>query len=143
MIPRRSLCLNALAAAMNEGQVSSDPRYAKLKGRHILIVEDEVLVAMMMEDILLEHGCAPEVAGEQKAALACIDGGRFDAAILDVNLNGAASFPIAEALKARGVPFAFSTGYDERMLRDGFGDQPVIRKPFLPDKLLDVLCALV
>ena len=143
MIPRRSLCLNALAAAMNEGQVSSDPRYAKLKGRHILIVEDEVLVAMMMEDILLEQGCTPEVAGDQKAALACIDGGRFDAAILDVNLNGAASFPIAEALKARGVPFAFSTGYDERMLRDGFGDQPVIRKPFLPDKLLDVLCALV
>ena len=143
MTPRRSLCLNALAAAMNEGQVSSDPRYAKLKGRHILIVEDEVLVAMMMEDILLEQGCTPEVAGEQKAALACIDGGRFDAAILDVNLNGATSFPIAEALKARGVPFAFSTGYDERMLRDGFGDQPVIRKPFLPDKLLDVLCALV
>ena len=93
MTPRRSLCLNALAAAMNEGQVSSDPRYAKLKGRHILIVEDEVLVAMMMEDILLEQGCTPEVAGEQKAALACIDGGRFDAAILDVNLNGASRLP--------------------------------------------------
>ena len=123
--------------------MSSDQRYSKLRGRTILIVEDEVLVAMMMEDILLEQGCTPQVAGEEKQALACIDGRRFDAAILDVNLNGAASFPIAEALKARGVPFAFSTGYDERMLREGFGDQPVIRKPFLPDKLLDVLCALV
>jgi DNA-binding response OmpR family regulator len=136
-------CDGGRHAALNEGRVSSDPRYAKLKGCHILIVEDEVLVAMMMEDILLEQGCTPQVAGEQKAALACIDGGRFDAAVLDVNLNGAASFPIAEALKARGVPFAFSTGYDERMLREGFGDQPVIRKPFLPGKLLDVLCGLV
>jgi hypothetical protein len=47
------------------------------------------------------------------------------------------------ARQARGVPFAFSTGYDERVLGEGFRDQPVIRKPFLPDKLLDVLCALV
>jgi DNA-binding response OmpR family regulator len=127
----------------HEGKVSTNQRYSKLKGCNVLIVEDEVLVAMMMEDILLEQGCTPQVAGEERQALACIDGGRFDAAILDVNLNGAASFPIAEALKARGVPFAFSTGYDERMLREDFGDQPVIRKPFLPDKLLDVLCALV
>jgi CheY-like chemotaxis protein len=123
--------------------VTTDQRYSKLKGRNILIVEDEVLVAMMMEDILLEQGCTPRVAGEQKEALACLDGGQFDAAILDVNLNGAASFPIAEALKSRGVPFVFSTGYDERVLREGFGEQPVIRKPFLPDKLLDVLCDLV
>jgi DNA-binding response OmpR family regulator len=123
--------------------VTDDQRYSKLKGRSILIVEDETLVAMMMEDILLEQGCMPLVAGEQKEALACIDGGRIDAAILDVNLNGLASFPIAEALKARGVPFAFSTGYDERVLGEGFRDHPVIRKPFLPDKLLDVLCALV
>ena len=123
--------------------MTTDQRYSKLKGCSILIVEDEVLVAMMMEDILLEQGCAPQVAGEQKQAMACLDGSRFDAAILDVNLNGAASFPIAEALKARGVPFVFSTGYDERVLREGFGEQPVIRKPFLPDKLLDVLCDLV
>lgn len=123
--------------------MTTDQRYSKLKGRNILIVEDEALVAMMMEDILLEQGCTPLVAGEPKEALACLDGSRFDAAILDVNLNGAASFPIAEALRARGVPFAFSTGYDERVLKEGFGDQPVIRKPFLPDKLLDVLCALM
>ena len=68
--------------------MTTDPRYSKLRGRNILIVEDEVLVAMMMEDILLEQGCTPLVAGEQKEALACLDGGRFDAAILDVNLNG-------------------------------------------------------
>ena len=83
--------------------MTTDQRYSKLRGRNILIVEDEVLVAMMMEDILLEQGCTPLVAGEQKEALACLDGGRFDAAILDVNLNGAASFLIAEALRARGA----------------------------------------
>ena len=101
------------------------------------------LVAMMMEDILLEQGCSPHVVGEQKQALACLEGARFDAAILDVNLNGASSFPIAEVLKARGVPFAFSTGYDEQVVREGFCDQPVLRKPFIPDKLLEVLCLLV
>jgi CheY-like chemotaxis protein len=131
------------AGTVRGARVTTDQRYSNLQGRNILIVEDEVLVAMMMEDILLEHGCTPMVASEQKQALACLDDSRFDAAILDVNLNGAASFPIAEALRARGVPFAFSTGYDERVLREGFRDQAVIRKPFLPDKLLEVLCGLV
>ena len=122
--------------------MTTDQRYSKLRGRNILIVEDEVLVAMMMEDILLEQGCTPLVAGEQKEALACLDGGRFDAAILDVNLNGAASFLIAEALRGaacrlRSRP-AMTSGCWGRVPRSAGDPQAV-----LPDKLLDVLCALV
>ncbi len=55
---------------------------------------------------------------------------RFDLATLDVNLNGTRSYAVAEALNARQVPFAFSTGYGEHGVDEGHGDRPVLNKPF-------------
>ena len=81
-------------------------------GRRVLIVEDESLVAMFLETILSDMGCdviGPEANVDDGLRIAS-GTGELDAALLDVNVAGQEVFPVAEALKARGVPFVFSTG---------------------------------
>ncbi|HEX6011198.1 MAG TPA: response regulator [Geminicoccaceae bacterium] len=83
-----------------------------LSGRRVLVVEDELIVAFLLEDMLAGLGCAvvgPAARVDQ--ALALLDAEAIDAALLDVNLNGHKSYPVADALAARGVPFVFSTAY--------------------------------
>ncbi|WP_261404766.1 response regulator [Chenggangzhangella methanolivorans] len=84
-----------------------------LKGLRILLVEDEAMIAMLVEDMLLDGGA--EVvgpAGGVKAALAVIaETDAIDGALLDVNLGGEQSFEVADALAARNIPFVFVTGY--------------------------------
>ena len=102
-----------------------------LEGRRILVVEDEMMIAMLVEDMLDELGC--QIVGPANAvdtALALADEDGLDAAILDVNLNGQPVFSIADRLKARGVPFIFSTGYGEAGLREADRGVPVLQKPF-------------
>ena len=103
-----------------------------MKTVRVILVEDEALVAMMMEDLLKELGCqivasfgslgpALEWLTEQSTPL--------DGAVLDVNLGGGEYvFPLARALQARGVPFTFATGYGA-LPEDGFAEAPVLRKP--------------
>lgn len=103
-----------------------------LCGYRVLVVEDEMFVAMLLEDMLGDLGCeivGPAASVEQ--ALAIIEAaGTFDAAVLDVNLNGQKSYPVADALVARGVPFVFSSGYGKDSLSDGYQSYPVMQKPF-------------
>ena len=90
-----------------------------------------MLVAMNIEDMLLELG--HEVAGiasRLDAALALAKEGAFDLALLDVNLAGQPSFPIAAALRERGVPFLFATGYGLKGIIEEFKASPVLQKPF-------------
>lgn len=97
----------------------------------ILIVEDEMLVAMNVEDMLLELG--HEVAGlasRLAPALALARDGRFDAAMLDVNLAGEPSFPVADLLIERGVPFLFATGYGRQGIEERYRGFPILQKPF-------------
>ena len=111
-----------------------------LSGRRILVVEDEVMVSWLLEDMLGQLGCAvvgPAARVDQ--ALAIIDGSEIDAAILDVNLNGEKSYPIADALAACGVPFVFSTGYGRKGLRDCYADVPMLQKPYKRSALGDAL----
>ena len=112
--------------------------------QQILIVEDEPLIAMMLEDFLdvldkQSAGTADCVA----AALALIEGGTVDAAILDVNLRGGeTSVPIADALAARGIPFLFATGGSGDSVDDRFRDRPRLMKPFTMDGVAKALEAL-
>jgi len=111
-----------------------------LNGRRVLVVEDESLVAMLLETILEDMGCAivgPAATVEDGAALAGQDG--LDAALLDVNVAGRQIFPVAEALKARGVPFVFSTGYGEGGLPEEWRGAPTIQKPFTEAAVRDAL----
>ncbi|HYC03464.1 MAG TPA: response regulator [Azospirillaceae bacterium] len=102
-----------------------------LAGRRILVVEDEVVVAMMVEDMLLDLGCdvvGPAARLDQGLQLAADEA--LDAAILDVNLNDRRSYPIAEELRRRGVPFLFATGYAAEEVRCHDAEAPIIRKPY-------------
>ncbi len=103
-----------------------------LSARRVLLVEDEALVAMLLETILEDMGCIPVgPAGTVEEGLAMVaDPAPLDAALLDVNVAGRQVFPIAEALKARGVPFVFSTGYGESGLPDEWRGHPTVQKPF-------------
>lgn len=85
-----------------------------LRGRRVLVIEDEMLVAMEFESLLQRQGCA--VLGPASTvgrALALLDHDQPDAALLDLNLNGEPATAVAVALKTRGVPFVLVTGYGE------------------------------
>jgi len=103
-----------------------------LAGRRILVVEDEMMIAMLVEDMLLELGCA--VVGPAHALAEGLDLARsatgLDAALLDVNLAGQPVFPLADALREMGVPAIFSTGYGDAGLREVDRGAPVLQKPF-------------
>lgn len=112
-----------------------------LSGRRVLLVEDEALVAMLLEAILEDMGClpvGPAATIEDGLAMAA-DPAPLDAALLDVNVAGHQVFPIAEALKARGVPFVFSTGYGEAGLPDAWRGHPTVQKPFTEAAIRDAL----
>ena len=97
----------------------------------ILVVEDEMLVAMNIEDMLLALGHeVAGIAGRLGAALALAEEGGFDLALLDVNLAGEESFPLADALTARGIPFLFATGYGMDGIAEAYRAAPVLQKPF-------------
>ncbi len=107
----------------------------------VLIVEDEALVSMLLEAMLEDAGC--EVVGPAPrvgAGVSLVQSGEaMDAAILDVNVAGEAVFPVAEALAARGVPFAFASGYGEGGVPDAWRDRPVLQKPFGEPEIRAVL----
>ena len=103
-----------------------------------------MLVLMALEDMLADLGCTSiAVAGNINKALNLIDTKEFDLATLDVNLNGQRSYPIAQALSDHDVPFAFSTGYGEHGIGEGFGGRPVLSKPYNCPQLIEVLGALL
>jgi CheY-like chemotaxis protein len=109
----------------------------------ILVVEDEMLVAMNIEDMLLELG--HEVAGLASRlgpALALARESRFDAAMLDVNLAGEPSFPVADLLAERGIPFLFATGYGRQGIEERFHACPILQKPFRAAELGAALAGL-
>ena len=113
-------------------------------GRSVLVVEDEVIVAWLLEDMLADLGCAVVgPAANVNQALAMIDAAAIDVAVLDVNLNGEMSYPIADALAARGVPFVFVTGYDKNRMLDGYRTFPVLQKPFHRAELTVILAKLL
>lgn len=102
--------------------------------RRVLIVEDEIVVALFLEDILVEFGyqVAGVVTQLDEAMARAID---YDIALLDVHINGRNVFDFADALAARGVPFVFATGYGERGIPERHRGSPVLQKPFQPADL--------
>jgi CheY-like chemotaxis protein len=98
-------------------------------GLRVLLVEDENLVALLLEDMLadLGHSVVGPVA-RLKKALEIAQREAIDLAVLDVNINGEESYPIADVLAARGIPFVFSTGYGK--LPPQYRDRPTLHKPF-------------
>jgi len=103
----------------------------QLNGLRVLVVEDEAAISMLLEDMLLDFGCAiVGPAARLSVALDLAKSGSFDLAILDVNLAGESIYPVADALAERKRPFVFSTGYGGAGIKDPYRNRPVVQKPF-------------
>jgi DNA-binding response OmpR family regulator len=116
----------------------------RLAGRRILVVEDELLIAMMLEHALRSEGCViigpiPRVELALKAARE----EPIDAAVLDVNLAGERVDPVAKALEKRSIPFVFTTGDHRSMLPSKHAHRPMLEKPYMPAQLISLLIALL
>jgi len=102
----------------------------------VLLVEDEAMVAMLMEDLLSDLDCeVTATAARVDDALKAAKSGSFDFAILDVNLNGNPSYPVADILRQRNIPIIFATGYGTKSLDALYADTPTLQKPFRPADL--------
>jgi CheY-like chemotaxis protein len=124
--------LRAARAALCTGEVTL--------GRSILIVEDEPLIAMMLEDFLETlghsvHGSCDNVPD----ALAAADKDGFDVAILDVNIRGQAVWPVAERLRERAIPFVIASGGHVEPPPPAFADVPLLEKPYTIDRITPAL----
>ncbi|HVF84112.1 MAG TPA: response regulator [Sphingomicrobium sp.] len=109
-------------------------------GRNILVVEDEPLIAMMLEDFLetLGHSIAAS-CDNLTDALAQAEMGSFDVAILDVNLKGESVWPVAERLRARGLPFVIASGGHVEPPPAEFASAPMLEKPYTIDRITPAL----
>jgi CheY-like chemotaxis protein len=117
---------------------------ADLAGLKVLVVEDEMLVSMLVEDMLSDLGCTVVgPAAELDEAMTLAQTAEIDLALLDVNVGGKPVFPVADALKARGVPFAFASGYGEAGLSEDHRGAAVLQKPFREADLARALKGLV
>lgn len=97
----------------------------------VLVVEDEMLVAMMLEGMLKDLGYRVIKAARVGRAAGLAATEAINVAILDVNLAGETSYPVAAELRRRGIPFVFASGYDPGSLRADFRDTPMLRKPYI------------
>lgn len=113
------------------------------KGRRVLVVEDEALIAMLLETMLEDLECV--VLGPAQTVAAALDllgsGSQIDVALLDFNLGGQPSYPVADALRARGVPVIFCTGYGDLALRQADQGSAVLCKPYRAADLSAALAA--
>lgn len=122
---------------------ASPPAPAVSRPLRILVVEDEVLIRMLFEEMLADLGHALDgAAGHVEEALGMARESRCDVAILDVHLNGAAVYPVADVLAERGIPFVFATGYAGTELPERFRGRPTMQKPFQAERLQEMLARL-
>lgn len=114
------------------------------EGRRVLVVEDEMTIALMIEEMLQDLG-ALIVGPESRldAALRLAAEASLDAAILDVNIRGGNSYPIADILADRGIPFVFCSGYNDWALEERHRDRPRLMKPYSLKELEDQLIKLL
>ncbi len=111
-------------------------------GKRVLVVEDEALVAMLIEDFLVEFGC--DMVGPFGTVASALEAARaeaFDFALLDVNLQGDKVYPVAELLTERHIPFVFLSGYGDGAIPPGRPAWKVCAKPFRVNDLAALLSA--
>lgn len=111
-----------------------------MSGRSILVVEDEPLIAMMLEDFLETLGHRVHASCDSVAeAVGEVEKGGFDLAILDVNLNGENAWPVARKLREKMIPFVIATGGHVEPPPPEFANVPLIEKPYTVDRVTPAL----
>jgi CheY-like chemotaxis protein len=99
-------------------------------GRHILIVEDEMILALDLGDMVKDFGCTSAMVSRVGKAVPLIAAQSFDVAILDLNLAGEPVYPVADELIRRGIPFVFATGYGADGVLPAYRKHPILAKPY-------------
>jgi CheY-like chemotaxis protein len=108
----------------------------ELVGRRVFVIEDEPMVSLLLEDFLFDIGCeVVATASRFNEALEKVDSTAFDVAILDMNLNGQQTLPIAEEFARREKRFVFATGYALPSVPGALKKVPVLQKPFRQEDL--------
>jgi DNA-binding response OmpR family regulator len=110
----------------------------------ILVVEDEMMIAFFIEDCLADLG--HQIVGPASRVAAALDLAEteiLDLALLDINVAGEQVYPVARQLRARGIPFAFLSGYSARGVSDEWAGTPILSKPFVPEGLKAQIGALM
>lgn len=106
----------------------------------VLVVEDESMVAMMIEDMLEDLGhCVLATSGRMPEASKLVSSASADLAILDVNLNGEETYPLAASLASRKIPFIFATAYGSSGIKAEWSGVPVLQKPFQSSQLAEAI----
>lgn len=106
----------------------------------ILLVEDEAMIALLVEDMVADFsGELVATAARLDDAVAQASEREFDLAILDLNLAGTFTYPVADVLRRRGIPFVFATGYGTSGLAPGYENEVTLQKPFVADELEKVI----
>ena len=126
--------------AQPEPSLGTKGPHEPLRGRRIMVVEDEMLIAMLIEETLVEQGCT--VVGPFNTVADALDAARsaeVAVAVLDVNLHGQRVYPVAEALEARGIPFVLLSGYGTDAIPAEHPDWVACAKPFMPNDLIHAL----
>ncbi|MGE4062094.1 MAG: response regulator [Rhodospirillaceae bacterium] len=115
-----------------------------LEGKDVVLVEDEALVAMYVEDLLFDLGAARvEIASSVGTAFALLDKALPQLAVLDLNLGGQASYPVARRLESTATPFFFLTGYGIDGVDPAWRRHPIVEKPASLDALRKAVCAVL
>jgi CheY-like chemotaxis protein len=115
-----------------------------MAGRSILIVEDEMLLAMDIEEMVRSAGCSViGPVGTVAEAVRKLRDSKPDGAILDVSLSGELVFPIADALQEAGIPFMIVTGYARDQVPERHRTRPFLQKPYKATVLIDMLGRLL
>ena len=102
----------------------------KLEGGTVLIVEDEIIVAFALEDMLTGLGANVVIASTIAEAYTALDQGALALAVLDVNVHGIQSYPLAEELRRRAIPVLFATGYGDAQHPEEFANVTTLTKPY-------------
>jgi CheY-like chemotaxis protein len=106
---------------------------------NILVVEDNVMIAMCLEDMLVNLKCTVVKATRLEKAMQELARGHFDGALLDVNIAGMPVYPLADALTTLAVPFAFVTGHEPDSLPAAYGEHPVLAKPLIELQIVQTI----
>lgn len=119
-------------------------QFDKQNSARILIVDDEPIIALSLEEMLIDAGFkVAAVAHKIDKAIALIESGGCDAAIIDANLAGVSASPVASALAARGLPFIVLSGYSREQLQGDFPGAHFMQKPCRPTQLIGVVSTMV
>jgi light-regulated signal transduction histidine kinase (bacteriophytochrome) len=143
-IPARHIAGEAVAVPGEARQKGGGLDALPLKGRRVLLVEDSMIIAMDAEEQLKRLGAASVATASNSAqALSLLDKDAFDFGLLDVNLGAETSAAIAAAMKAKGMPFVFATGYgDGTGFLGDYPDAPVVNKPYGVEQLQKALATM-